>query len=100
METKENRINRILARGEVSDHCHVITGDAVVKTEFDGKRIIEVGDKGAVLKHLIESHWVESGTEKWTHEHNDIPLKKGNYEFIQQIEYDPYSVIKKRKIND
>jgi hypothetical protein len=30
--------------------------------------------------------------EVWTKEHKDIPLKEGeSYEYIQQVEYDPYS---------
>jgi hypothetical protein len=87
---KEERKLRVIARGEHSNHCHVITGDVEVK-EVDGKTIVTVTeDSNACLKHLLESEWLE-GREVWTKEHKDIPLEKGTYEFVQQSEYDPYA---------
>lgn len=95
MKTKSERINRILARGEVSGHCHVIVGDGVTVTRNNrGEIIIEVGNEEAVLRHILETPWVESGLQEWTEEHKDIPLKKGRYEFVQQIDFDPYSKMK------
>lgn len=38
----QERTNRIIARGEFSDHCHVITGDV----EFDTNGRIIVGEIG------------------------------------------------------
>ncbi len=89
---KQERINRIIARGEHSNHSHIITGDAVIERDTQGRVLISVGEEGAVLKHLLETEWM-NGNEKWTGEHTDIPLEKGNYEFIQQVEYDPYQDI-------
>ena len=87
--TKEERKLRVIARGEHSNHSHVITGNVQVEVK-DGKTIITVGeDSNAVLKHILESDWME-GKETWTKEHKDIPLEKGVYEFVQQIEYHPY----------
>ncbi len=84
----EQRKQRILARGEHSNHCHVVTGDVNVY-EKNGKTYIEVGeDSSAVLKHLLETEWLK-GNETWTKEHQDIPLEKGTYEFVQQVEYNP-----------
>lgn len=96
--TKQERIKRVIARGEHSNHSHVITGDVLIE-EKDGKVIITVNeDSNACLKHLLEKEWLE-GREVWTKEHKDIPLEKGVYEFIQQVEFDPYSELIKRVID-
>lgn len=87
----EERKNRIIARGEISDHCHVIVGNAVIERDEE-KVIVNVEDGGAVMRHLLESKWLE-GEEVWTKEHHDIELKPGRYEYIQQIEYDPFEEI-------
>jgi hypothetical protein len=86
---KEERINRIIARGEVSNHSHVIVGDATITRNESGEILIEVGNEGAILKHILESEWLK-GKEVWTGEHKDIPLEKGKYQYVPQIEYDPY----------
>lgn len=108
---KEERKNRIIARGEHSNHSHVITGDAIVRNE-NGEILVEVGQEGAVLKHLLESAWME-GQEVWTKEHTDIDLselpnqvrhgdvmldKVGDrtYKYIAQVEYDPYDDVIKQ----
>jgi hypothetical protein len=84
MNTQELK-KRIIARGEFSDHCHVITGNVT----FDEKnRIIVNEDSNAVLKHLLESDWLE-GKETWTGEHTDIKLTPGIYEYVPQLVFDP-----------
>jgi hypothetical protein len=85
---KQNeRKKRILAVGEMSNHCHVITGNV----EFDLQgRIIVGDDSNAVLKHLLEKEWME-GKEQWTGEHADIKLATGTYEYVPQIVFDPLS---------
>lgn len=86
--TKQERKQRILARGEFSGHCHVITGDVLIE-EIQGKTIITVTeDSNASLRHLIEDKWME-GVELWTKEHDDIKLEPGKYEFCQQQVFDP-----------
>ena len=76
---------RIIAFGETSGHCHVITGDV----EFDMKGRIIVGeDSNAVLKHLLEGDWMQ-GKETWTGEHTDIKLTPGVYEYVPQQVFDP-----------
>lgn len=83
--TKEERSKRIIARGEHSNHSHVITGDV----EFDAQGRILVGeDSNAVIKHLLETDWMD-GKEIWTGEHTDIKLSPGVYEFVQQTVFDP-----------
>lgn len=83
--TKKEREQRILARGEFSNHCHVITGDV----EFDAQGRILVGeDSNVIIKHLLEKEWMD-GAEVWTGEHTDIKLKPGKYDFVQQKIFDP-----------
>jgi hypothetical protein len=85
--TQNERKKRILAYGEHSGHCHVITGNV----EFDLQgRIIVGDDSNAVLKHLLEKEWME-GKEQWTGEHADIKLATGTYEYVPQIVFDPLS---------
>lgn len=107
MNKKELK-NRIIARGEASNHSHIITGDAVVRN-VNGEILIEVGNEGAVLKHLLESEWMK-GKQVWTKEHADIDLAElpaqvrhgdvmlekigpRTYKHIQQMEYDPYNEV-------
>ncbi len=107
MKTKNlnDRSNRIIARGEFSDHAHIITGDC--KIFEDNGDIFIKPSKNCAIKHLIESIFIEQGVEKWTEEHTDISLaelpaqvrhgdvfleriNKNTYKYIQQIEKDPY----------
>lgn len=91
MKIKE-RTQRIVGRGEVSNHCHVIVGECDIE-EKDGKTIFTINkDSHCIIKHILEDKWL-SGEEVWTKEHKDIPLEKGRYEIIQQVEYDPYEQI-------
>lgn len=86
MNQKERK-QRIIARGEHSNHCHVITGDV----EFTPDGLLIVGeDSEAVLKHLLETDWME-GKETWTGEHKDIKLVPGTYEYVPQMVFDPLS---------
>lgn len=86
MNTSERK-KRIIARGEHSNHCHVITGDV----QFDAKGNIIVGeDSNVVLKHLLENDWMQ-GKETWTGEHKDISLTPGTYEYVPQMVFDPLS---------
>lgn len=84
MNSQERQL-RIIARGEHSNHCHVLTGD--VKFTPEGK-IIVGEDSNVVLKHLLEKDWM-LGKEVWTGEHKDISLKPGTYEYVPQMVYDP-----------
>lgn len=101
---KEERQSRIIARGEVSGHAHIITGEAIVRNE-NGEILIEITGK-ASIRHLLETAWL-AGQEHWTEEHMDIDLtdlpkqvRHGDvlldriapktYKMIGQREYDPY----------
>jgi hypothetical protein len=83
--------SRVIARGEVSGHSHIITGDADVY-ELNGEKFIHVKSK-ASIKHLLEREYVEEKREVWTKEHQDIDLQKGFYKYVPQVEYDPYNDI-------
>jgi hypothetical protein len=104
---KTQRLDRIIARGEFSDHAHVITGNVTIDRVGD-KVFINCEDGAAVMRHLLESSWI-AGIEQWTGEHADITiggqdwirhgdvmLKKieaGRYQYIHQSEYDPFDQI-------
>lgn len=80
-------VRRIVARGEVSGHSHIIVGDV----SFNEKGQIIVGEDSSVaLKHLLEKDWIE-GKEVWTGEHKDIQLQPGVYEYVPQMVFDPLS---------
>lgn len=83
------RENRIIARGEISGHSHVIIGNCEITREKN--EVIIHTKKGCAIKHLLEKPFVEEGIEVWTKEHKDIILKDNtSYKFIQQTEYNPY----------
>ncbi len=92
METKDDRLNRVIARGEASGHSHVLIGEVKVKRGTNDEILIDVGEAGAVLKHILEKPYLVSGLEIWTGEHKDIVLSKGIYKFIQQREFNPYHI--------
>lgn len=99
--TKEERKMRIIARGEHSGHSHIVTGENITITKKGKKTFIEVGeDSNAVLQHLLEAAFIETGEEIWTQEHLPIPLKPGKYEYIPQVEFDPYGKEIMRKVAD
>ena len=87
---KQDRLKRVIARGEYSNHSHVVCGDDVVITEEKGTVIVTVGNSGAVLRHLLESEYVNEGREVWTEEHHDIAIEPGTYTYVPQIEGNPY----------
>jgi hypothetical protein len=83
------RVSRVIVRGEISNHSHIVTGECEI-TEENGDVIIKAG-KNCAVKHLIESVFVETGVEQWTTEHADIQLAEGeSYKYVQQKEYNPY----------
>lgn len=87
--------HNIIARGEVSGHSHIAVGEVDVYKK-DGEIILDVYGEAAI-KHLLEEAFV-GGSEVWTNEHTDIPLKRGTYKYVPQIEFDPYDeVIRKTK---
>jgi len=96
--TIKERKNRIIARGEHSNHCHVLVGDNVTIERDKDDVIINVEDGMAYMKHLLESEWLQ-GNLVWTKEHHDIELAPGKYKFIQQTEFDPFDKIIRRVID-
>jgi hypothetical protein len=93
---KEARISRVVARGEHSNHSHVVCGDDVAIRNADGNIMITVGNTGAVLRHILEDAWVNSGVETWTKEHTDIQLPPGEYRYVPQMEFNPLDAVVRR----
>ncbi len=85
--------SRILARGETSGHCHVITGD-VEMVEIDGEKYAVVGNDGAFHQHYKEAMLTEQ-----TFNVNDnisnadhvkpCPIPAGIYKIGIDQQYDP-----------
>jgi hypothetical protein len=50
---------------------------------------VTIGSEGAVLRHILEKEYIESGAEIWTQEHKDIQLPEGEYKYVAQIEFNP-----------
>ena len=83
----EQRKERIIARGEHSNHAHIITGNAVI--ERKGEDIfITVNDDTVKIRHLLETAYL-AGNEVWTEEHTDIAMAPGTYKYIPQVEFNP-----------
>lgn len=91
---KQDRKNRIIARGEITGHSHIIVGDADVKTSGDEIYVTVHGK--AAIRHLLETPWVEEGREVFTEEHADIDLELGEYKIVPQVEFDPYEEVIRR----
>ena len=87
--------NRIIARGEWSDHSHVITGDADIYEDENGKMYVSVGKKGAKLQHTLESQLpknLSSNNDLRVADHKIIELEPNTvFEVNIQNEYNPYS---------
>lgn len=92
---KNSKDSRIIARGEWSDHSHVVTGDAKI-FESEGKLYIGVGENGAKLQHTFESKLdfmtlsEERDMEVADHEIIELP-PNSCFEVNIQNEYNPYS---------
>ncbi len=85
--SKEELMGRVIAKGEHSNHSHIVVGNATVTRE--GEDIfIEAHDDSVTIRHLLETDWL-NGTQTWTGEHADIQVKKGKYKYIPQTEYNP-----------
>lgn len=88
--SKEDRLALIIARGETSDHSHVVCGEDVrVERDSDGNSTIHVGPNGALLRHISESRFLETGEEVWTGEHHDVKIEPGVYKSVIQTEFNP-----------
>ena len=87
---------KIIARGEASNHAHIITGNADL-FELNSEIYIQVYST-AILKHLVETEFLK-GNEISANEHLDIPLTSGIYQYVPQIEYDPYQKLVRKVID-
>lgn len=82
-----------LALGEHSGHMHVMTGD-VELFEFEGRIYAAVGNDGAMLQHVHESHFKNDYAAKEqiaVADHSMHKFDAGVYEFAIQNTYNPYS---------
>jgi len=119
MKNNNERALRIIARGEHSNHCHVVTGEGVTVINQNGEITVMIAEtaEDVKLKHLLESAFLNDGSECWTEEHTDIDLLDpaieigsgvrhgdvflrkdgvGKYTYIAQKEYDPFEKVIRR----
>lgn len=94
------RTDRIVARGEFSDHSHVVYGEkAQVYRMPDGDLYVDTREGAAVIRHVLESRH-KQGEQQWTGEHRTLLLPQGRiFQVKQQREYDPY-VLRNRNVID
>lgn len=87
----------ILARGEKSGHCHIVTGD--VKHYKDGNdMIIVVGPNGAFHQHTMEASLT---AEDWKRNENfadadhtkACPIPPGTYKVAIHLQYNPWEKV-------
>jgi hypothetical protein len=85
------REERILARGEFSDHSQVVYGEqARVHRSLEGELYVDTRKGAAIIRHVLESRH-KQGVQQWAGEHRTLMLPKGRiYQVRQQREYDPY----------
>lgn len=87
--------DRVVARGELTDHSHVVYGEAV-RVFQDKKNNLYVDTRlgAAVIRHVLESRH-RRGAQQWTGEHRTLLLPRGKiYRVRQQREYDPFTGLK------
>jgi len=89
---------RIVARGEHTNHSHVVVGGEVEIIENE-KIFKSVSGNPAIIKHLKENEWM-SGSQIWTGEHKDILIPEGKmFKIIHQQVYDPVEAQNRRAID-
>lgn len=89
---RSGKMANIIARGEHSDHSHILTAENVADIEVfeDTDGTLYVNAKGELcLEHLMESSYLQ-GTKTWTGEHTAHTFPAGTYKFLPQYEYHPY----------
>lgn len=85
--TLEERKKRVLTKGS-GNHAHVLIGNV----EFKQDTFIVEKDNDCKLVHIDYNSWINSGKIIQA-EHKEISLAKGEYQYIPQIEYDPYAKV-------
>ena len=91
----DNVADKILARGETSGHCHIITGDVELFQGPAGEKFAVVGADGAYHQHYKESMVKEevfSVNENISNcDHvKPCPIPAGVYRIDLDRQYDPH----------
>ena len=85
---------KIIARGEISGHCHILTGDVELFKDEKGNLFACVGSDGAYHQHYKESMVKEETFAELKNISNcdhtkECKLPKGNYSIGIDRQYDP-----------
>ena len=103
--TKITKIeDKIIARGEVSGHCHILTGDVELFKDEKGNTFAVVGSDGAFHQHYKESMVNEEVFKINKNISNcdhikECPLPPGNYAIGIDRQYDPHEELWKKNID-
>lgn len=95
---------RIIARGETSGHCHILTGDVKMFKTPDGKTFAAVGKDGAYHQHIQETRVTD---EIFTINRNisdcdhtkECPVQEGVYFIGLDQQYDPHAELWKKNLD-
>lgn len=89
---------KIIARGETSGHCHILTGDVKLFEDAQGNMYAVVGKEGAFHQHFKENLVTEEvfktnkNISNCDHT-NDCQIIEGIYKIGLDTQYDPHEGI-------
>lgn len=95
---------KILARGETSGHCHILTGDVKLFKDADGNTFAAVGSDGAFHQHYKES-MVKEDTFSINQNISNCdhvkpcPIPEGIYRIGIDQQYDPHAGIWEKNLD-
>lgn len=97
----QSKEEKILARGETSGHCHILTGDVEIFKDEKGNTFAVVGSDGAFHQHYKESMITEKTFKANKNISNcdhtkECFIPKGIYAIGIDRQYDPHEEVWKR----
>jgi hypothetical protein len=101
VETVEGRI---LARGETSGHCHILTGDVEIFEDEQGNKFAAVGADGAFHQHYKEAMVTPETFQENRNISNcdhtkECRLEPGVYRIGIDRQYDPHDELWQRNLD-
>lgn len=96
--------DRIIARGETSGHCHILTGDVELFKDENGNIFAAVGSDGAYHQHYKESMITDKTFDAKKNISNcdhtkECFIPKGVYAIGLDRQYDPHEEIWRKNLD-